>query len=315
MSVETDRPAVPLSQSLARDFLACPTLAYYAHVLRRRLSSVDDSRQSGTVIHEALAAYYGAIRESHTVDTAIGRASRAIERSALSRYRAAEAQALVIGYGARYRADEIEVLDIERAFSVEVGGEIWQGRIDLIARSRRNGHVYVWEHKTTEEDTSPGSRYWQRLDLDYQIPLYLIGARSLGYDPVGVVYNVLARGVCRPAMATPRDKQRRKLDGNLYANQRADDESVDSFVARVALDIGNRHERYYARQVIARTEAEYAAAQSDLISVARLIRAAEREDAWPHNGAACQRFGRACDYLPVCSRQDTIDSYPIKQKE
>lgn len=312
---------VALSQSLTRDFLACPKLAYYSHVLRRRLPSVDDSRQSGTVIHEALAAYYGALRESHTVDTAIGRASRAIERSALSRYRSAEAQALVIGYGARYRADEVEVLAIEQDFSVTIGKrdfsdvETWQGRIDLITRSRRNGSVYVWEHKTTEEDTSPGSRYWQRLDLDYQIPLYLLGARSLGYDPAGVVYNVLARGVCRPVMATPRDKQRRKLDGNLYANQRADDESTDAFFARVALDIGNRHERYYARQVIARTTSEYAASQADLIAVARLLRAAEREEAWPHNGSACQRFGRACDYLPVCSRQDTIDSYPVKAKE
>ncbi len=312
---------VPLSQSLARDFLACPKLAYYGHVLRRRLPSVDDSRQSGTVIHEALAAFYGALCESQSVDTAIGRASRTIERSALSRYRAAEAQALVIGYGARYRADEIEVLGIEQDFSVTVGKrdfsdvETWRGRIDLIARSRKNGLVYVWEHKTTEEDTSPGSRYWQRLDLDYQIPLYLLGARSLGYEPVGVVYNVLARGVCRPAMATPTEKRRYTKLGNLHASQRSDDETTDAFLTRVMLDIGNRHERYYARQVIARTEAEYAASQTDLISVARLVRAAEREDAWPHNGSACQRFGRACDYLPVCSRQDMIDSYPVKQKE
>lgn len=66
--------------------------------------------------------------------------------------------------------------------------------------------VYVGEHKTTSLDIGEGSPYWKRLTLDAQIAKYLVGARALGHEPVGVLYDVIRKPQLRPFLATPEDK-------------------------------------------------------------------------------------------------------------
>lgn len=63
--------------------------------------------------------------------------------------------------------------------------------------------VYVGEHKTTSLEIGPGSPYWKRLTLDSQVSNYLPGARALGFEPVGVLYDVVKKVNLRPRLATP----------------------------------------------------------------------------------------------------------------
>ncbi len=63
--------------------------------------------------------------------------------------------------------------------------------------------VYVVEHKTTSLDIGEGTPYWKRLTLDAQVSKYLVGARALGHEPVGVLYDVVRKPALRPLEATP----------------------------------------------------------------------------------------------------------------
>lgn len=65
--------------------------------------------------------------------------------------------------------------------------------------------VRITEHKTSTEDITPGSAYWQKLTLDGQLSAYYVGARSLGYEPVDVLYDVAKRPGQKPYKATPEE--------------------------------------------------------------------------------------------------------------
>lgn len=63
--------------------------------------------------------------------------------------------------------------------------------------------VYVVEHKTTSLDIGPGSQYWRRLTLDDQVSNYVAGARALGHEPRGVLFDVVRKVNLKPYLATP----------------------------------------------------------------------------------------------------------------
>jgi len=63
--------------------------------------------------------------------------------------------------------------------------------------------TYVVEHKTTSYEIGAGSPYWKRLTLDSQVSNYLVGARTLGHEPAGVLYDVVRKVRLRPSKATP----------------------------------------------------------------------------------------------------------------
>lgn len=59
------------------------------------------------------------------------------------------------------------------------------------------------EHKSSGSDISPQSDYWKALYLDTQITAYQTGTRSLGFEPVGTLYDVTAKIKAKPYLATP----------------------------------------------------------------------------------------------------------------
>lgn len=64
------------------------------------------------------------------------------------------------------------------------------------------------EHKTTSADIGPASAYWKRLIIDGQISVYKTGTRSLGYEPVGTLYDVVKKPMLRPLRATPAEERK-----------------------------------------------------------------------------------------------------------
>lgn len=226
--------------------------------------------------------------------------------------------------------------------------------------------VYVVEHKTAGVEIVAGSPYWRRLVLDSQVSNYIVGARALGHEPVGVLYDVVRKVRLTPKLATPeadreytkpKDKAcptcKRKgappaphqvvleteadgtelvatckdgrivtdPGGELYANLRDKDESLDEYRARVRADIGAQPEKYYQRGLIVRLENEEYAAAGDTWVLAEQLRDtrnrakkyAERKVpvaavlAWPRNVNACEAYGSWCEYWAVCSGEASID--------
>lgn len=226
------------------------------------------------------------------------------------------ARAMLDGYAIRWADDAYEVLGVEVQFRAtlanpETTGKSQTydlgGKLDAIVRDGR-GDVWIVEHKTTSEDATAGSDYWKRLRLDSQISTYMVGARALGYEPRGVLYDVLKKPGQEPLKATPEASRKYTKDGALYAAQRNRDETPAEYGARVRAAIAADPERYYQRGTVVRLAEEEREAAYDVWQTAIRIRDARRTGIAPRNPEACVRYGRTCGYFGVCSGETTLEN-------
>lgn len=180
-----------------------------------------------------------------------------------------------------------------------------------------------------------------------------MGARSLGYDVMGCVYDVIGKPRHDKHLATPVDLRRytqqkfkacpsckRKSSGpaphaiqigngevvycedgrvctdeggRLYAGQRDTDETVDEFRARLFEVVSAEPDKWVNRAPVVRLETEEVEAGIDAWQIGRLIREAQLGKRWPRNPDACQRYGRMCSYWPLCTRMGTTHDYTYKR--
>jgi hypothetical protein len=164
------------------------------------------------------------------------------------------------------------------------------------------------ERKTSSESILPGSPYWSRLLMDVQVSLYLEGARAIGLEAEGVLYDVLHRPLLKPLKATP-DTERKytKVEKRLYANQRDRDETPEEYGKRVLDSIVAAPEAHYQRRIIVRLERERLEALTDTWQTAIAIRDARRLRVWPRNPDSCIQWNRRCDYFDACAGISTVD--------
>lgn len=283
----------------------------------RGVTSTEDvaALRVGTGIHRVLEAWWTAEPSARLDDAMAALASY----EWADEYERVRAEALIVGYNCRWdtASDDYDVLGVESSFRAplrnpETGGtsRTWEiaGKIDAIVRERATGRVLVVEHKTTSEDCAPGSDYLKRLTLDGQVSLYFIGAEQVVGAPIdGCLYDVIRKPGIRPLKATPDDARKYTKAGTLYANQRETDETPDEFRARLFDAIAEDPNRYYARAEVVRLDGEVADALYDVWQTARGIRDNELRGYHPRNTDACVRYGRTCEYWPVCAGQASLD--------
>ena len=167
--------------------------------------------------------------------------------------------------------------------------------------------IYVCEHKTTTDNLGLGSTYWRMLTLDNQISTYVTGAKSLGHDVDGVLYDVLRKPALRPLMATPVESRKYKADGSLYANQRDRDETPAAYRDRCMAVIAEEPDRHYQRGVVVRLESEERDAANDAWQTAEQIRLSTNSERWPRNVSACRQYSRMCEFWDGCSGVASFD--------
>ena len=174
------------------------------------------------------------------------------------------------------------------------------------------GRDFVIDHKTTSKDLGDGSPFWTRLRLDLQVSTYLVGARSLGFDPVGAVWDVVRKPSIKPLKATPLEERKytkatAKQPSRLYANQSDVDEPLEDFRARLAADIAANPDSYYRRGFVVRSVEEERQAAFDRWGVVAQIDHCRTLQWWPRAPGACERYGSLCPYFDVCTGTTTID--------
>lgn len=155
----------------------------------------------GTAVHAALEAYF---RTWMAGDLAgrIDAAYAALDASKLGHLDTIRARVLIAAYDARWGSEQWEILAVEAEFRYELAGRMIGGKIDGLVRAA-DGRVYVLEHKTTRQDATPGSAYWDRLSIDSQVSIYIDGAAFLGYEIAGCIYDVLKTPQHEIKLATP----------------------------------------------------------------------------------------------------------------
>ncbi len=209
-----------------------------------------------------------------------------------------------------------------------------------MARSRRslttmNRRVFLWETKTTSEDIARGSTFWMRTILDPQLSLYIPALRTMGFDPLGAIYDVLRKPGQTPSNVALKDADGLKivLDTNGERVRTKDNrkwretggdgltlqtrpETPEEYGQRCLDAIVGDPDRYYMRDKVVRLEADELEAALDVWNTATQMREARRLKMYPRNPDSCIQWSRECDYLRVCAGQaDIHDPFLFRLEE
>lgn len=304
-----------LTTSASARYRSCPRSYWYAYEECVRPVYVDDAREFGTLGHRGLEVYMLALRDGAKPLEAVERGMSEIRR--IENPFTQEAHiALLCGYHSRWENSGLTVLAVEQQYvtplrnpATGAASRTWEhaGKIDAIVRDAA-GDVWVLDHKFTTMQFGPGSDYRTSLLLDPQVSNYLLGARSLGYQPVGWIHDVIKRPAMRPLKATPIEARKYvQKTGALYANQRAEDETPEEYGERIAASILSEPDDWFDRIPVHRLDDEEREAAFDLWQVGRQIADSRADRAWPRNPRSCQQYGRACDYLPLCTGTASLE--------
>ena len=231
-----------------------------------------------------------------------------------------EERAICKAYPIWWRHHTLHVKRTDISFQVPISGVLYVGEFDGDGEDK--GEEVIVELKTTSKDISIGSPYWREAaETNPQITIYLSAARAQGRKLRRVVYDVIRKTTLSRLLATPLEKRKytkiTKTEpvARLYANMRETDETDDEYELRVLEHIAEKPEQYFQRQDIVRYEDEHQAHLRDVAGMVHLMQVVEQMPGLPPRsmGAACWKWGRACDYLPVCLGEDRIDNNFVYQ--
>lgn len=222
-----------MTELLTPSRLRCAQRCSMEHHLhyRVRLEPVSDDQgeapRFGSLFHLGQETYWrallGGTPDAERMAAALTTSLDAIEADGAGsdEYERAKARALMAGYHARWamitptwRVVAVEVEFRTPLYNPRTGRRSRRydrgGKIDLIVEltGGLTPGLYVVEHKTSTEDIGPGSLYFEKLRLDDQCTIYLDGARSLGHEVRGVIYDVIRRPQQSPRKATPEEVRR-----------------------------------------------------------------------------------------------------------
>ena len=177
---------------------------------------------------------------------------------------------------------DIGVKEVEKWFEYKTpSGHTVIGRVDAIAENGR-----VIEHKTTS--TAIDGAYFQRLEMDEQIPTYMIGNST----------NEIIYTVCQ----TPTIRQKKNETDDEFENRCYDwydDASQDG--KKLAIEVLKRSPE----------QLELFGAEQDAI-----ITEMENCSLFYRNPANCMKWGRMCEYAPICMHYDPAMEYiEFKKRE
>jgi hypothetical protein len=288
-----------LSTTAAGKYRRCPRLYYFEQRLRVRPLYTPAALRFGSTMHLGLEAW---LRSGLDLQAAWS----AIDAAESDPFEAARARALMSGYHTRWKDAPVKVLHVEARFDAPLVNPAtgapstsrgFTGRLDAVVEWE--GRPWIVEHKTTGQDIDDAA-YWSAVRLSAQVGDYLAGARALGIEPAGVIYDVLHTPGHRP----------------LKQNQKnARDETPEEFFARICKDIAKKPGGYYARRTEVRLADELREAAADLWAAHKDIQRAERSGVWPRNTGAC-RVGRSlCAFVPVCRGERTVDDRALYSRK
>lgn len=308
-----------LTHSRLSCFRACPRRHWIRYELGIQQEQTEFALRVGSAFHAALEAI------DKDQDPA-----EVLEAGLSDPFDLALVAAMVNGHAIRYADAALEVVATEQEFDLPLvnpstsrPSPYWRlaGKMDRIVRLP-DGRRALMEYKTTSRDFSPGADYWLALHMDQQLSIYVNAARALGYNIETVIYDVTRRPMFRPLKATPESerqytqKESKLKDGtvrpagSLYANQRDRDETPEEFAERVAADIAERPDHYFARIEIARLDQDLEDCRAEVWQQAAAVREARSMGRWYRNPGACTG-PFPCSYLSICLNRDLETTTPM----
>jgi len=245
---------------------------------------------------------------------------------------------LMHGYDAVYRNQTLRPVAVETEFKVPIynlqGKRVSQsktlelaGVLDVLAVE--DGKQWVLDHKTSSDDLGPESPYWQQLVVEGQASLYPLACHLQGIEVAGAVWDVLRKPGIKPKAIPEKERagisvlphhyhgfvcSRASVDYAVNGGKGVQ-ENAELFGYRCARECLNKPDRYFAQRKVFKLESDLTEFAGELWDVSQDITQVRRTGRHYRNSGACKLYGRACEYLGICSGFDKPDSAKWQQRE
>jgi hypothetical protein len=262
-------------------------------------------------------------------------------------YDVAKARALIVGYHNQWAGKYAgyDVVEVESEFrfpllnpETETASRTFDegGKIDLTLRHRASGRYVVVEHKTTSNDISPGSDYWDKLLMDTQCSKYILAQRAKGRDVGNLLYDVLHKPGSRPRQIPTLDadgvkivvdaegKRVRTKDGKKWRAS-ADDkagyvlqsviETPEQYCTRLMEEIAAAPSLYFAQREVPRLDSDLLEYMGDAWAQSQEILMRRRMNSWARgNTDACLLFSK-CEFYDLCTGRASVDGIRFRRAQ
>lgn len=240
--------------------------------------------------------------------------------------------ALLRGYAGFYASDPLEYVEVEQSFRMPLVNPATDaesrtfrlaGRRDGIVRYENR--LMVLERKTTAENIGPDSDYWLRLRVDPQISLYALSARHDGHDVAGVLYDVIRKPTIAPRQVPEIDEAGLRIvvdtetgerlmnrngsprqSGGAGMTMMTNQESPEAFGERLANDVVERPDWYYARREIPLLEDQLAEFREEAWQQSKLLIACRNRGLWFRS--VLRTTCGFCDFANLCLQSISVDA-------
>lgn len=324
-----------LTASRMRSYRDCARKHDLAYQQGWRATRASEALRFGTLIHKGLEARWTCVQRGIGSDQTIAYVLDRISGEGIDAVEQIKAEEILIAYEARWPNDELdyEVLAVEPTFNAPLLNpetmalsKTWRlgGAIDSVLRRRdATKRVLVREFKTTSEAIdSDADLYWERLTMDPQLSIYVIGAETLGYVVDECLYDVVRKPLLRLSEVPVVDDEGVKVvvdangervrtkDGKKWRQTGDKDagytlttrpETPEEFRMRLREELAGNPDKYFQRKPIPRSNSQLQDFLFDAWQIGKQIREAEIAGRAPRNPDACLRFGQRCSYFDICS--------------
>jgi hypothetical protein len=245
----------------------------------------------------------------------------------------AKCRALLHGYHKRWESNEYQPTAVEQMVTANLFNPktnaksrtfTLAGKLDVVADYR--GKATLIDHKTTSSDIEdPCGPFWENLQIDGQISLYMLLEWQNGRKVDECVWDVVRKPSISPKKITKAEKvsvtgtrkyfDQLMSDETLLALQTEDRETLEMYEARLIHDCTKeRPEWYFQRRTIPRLDNEILEYAGELWDHCQDIIHTRAMDRHLRNPGACMLYGSPCKFLGICSGRDRPDSQKWTKK-
>lgn len=277
-----------LTNSSLTTFKTCPKKYEFQYVHGYFPKEESAALQFGKIFHGALEILVTTKSVDKACEFIIGE-SEGLEDEFLQ----PKCIALLEGYARRYADEPLKVVFAEKQIKFDLLNHITRepredfimnSVLDRLLEDLREKNVLLETKTTTEEIEDPTAEYWKRLGMDSQLSTYFIGAAANGWPIDRCIYDVIRKPTIRPKK----------------------NETPQQFYERLAQDIIERPNFYYARREIPRINSELERTLIDINLIADAITYYHRVKSFPRHTNSCKSVYGTCPYFKVCTNQISI---------
>lgn len=321
MSTTPEQQDIRVSYSMLSTFRNCRKACKYRYNDGLKPLETAKALRYGSMSHEALEKFH-LTRDPNEVSEYIKQYYETRPELDTSEY--ITTKAMLNGYCDKYREEDFDVVWVEKDFEGPIidmntynpiPGVRMVGKIDGLIKKKETGEYWLLENKTAAKIDG---NYLEKLWVDFQIIMYCYYVKKVfNIDCKGVLYNVILKcNLKREEGESEEDFKQRHLaacskNKSGKSNiKRKGEESLADFEARV--NEFYRNPECYHREDIYISRANQKRVISEISELTKAYISCVKRGVWYLNTDHCFRWGRPCEYYPICKsgeNQNIIQNY------